>query len=379
MVIAAAGNDNDNLDVRSRSPICVDLTNNAVIGVASTLEGNKKTSFSNYGKKCIDVSAPGQYLPVTVPNGYGRGKGTSFSAPLVAGIAALIKSKNPTWNIEEIKHAILNSAVSVDNVNSKYVGKLGKGIPDVYTALTAAKPKASYTYKPRKQVKIEKTKVEIEIKEPEVQPIKKPEPIKNERIEKHKATKDPTPIKSEKSTPIQNEQKKTNTSKHTITPLFPDIGKHEYIKSINYLKQNRIVKGYPDGTFKPNKVINRAEFTKIIMNGFEKDVGGSNCFPDVKKQWFAGFVCSAKKLGIIKGYPNGKFHPEKTINIVEALKIVLETSGVKLKAQPGKAWYMPYVNYAAGTDLRFILNKKRFEENVTRGEMAKMIYVLKVM
>ncbi len=63
---------------------------------------------------------------------------------------------------------------------------------------------------------------------------------------------------------------------------FPDVSSsHSNFNAINYVQEQEIVKGYDDGTYQPNKRINRAEFTKIIVNATKTNISGSNCFPDL--------------------------------------------------------------------------------------------------
>jgi len=71
-------------------------------------------------------------------------------------------------------------------------------------------------------------------------------------------------------------------------------------EAINFLKENGIISGYSDGTFKPTNPLNRAELLKILVEG----VGYSpdenvykNCFSDVKEDWYAKYVCYAKEQG----------------------------------------------------------------------------------
>lgn len=113
-----------------------------------------------------------------------------------------------------------------------------------------------------------------------------------------------------------------------LTPLtvhanaFSDVeASHANAEAITYVQGEGIVNGYPDGTFQPFAAINRAEFTKIVMGALFNDMEGGNCFPDVKDQWFAPYVCRAKAEGIIGGYPDGTFGPEKPVSFAEAATI----------------------------------------------------------
>lgn len=131
---------------------------------------------------------------------------------------------------------------------------------------------------------------------------------------------------------------------------FTDVNEDDFAHlAIQYLVDEGIVKGYEDGSFKPDAKINRAEFLKIVLEAAKKDgkiegeITGVNCFPDVKDQWFAPYVCSAKESGIINGYPDGKFYPEKEISFVEASKIIVNALKLEVDLENRENWYEAYV------------------------------------
>ncbi len=99
----------------------------SVLSVAATDLADKKGSFSNYGSS-ISVSAPGVNIISAYPGGYyAVVSGTSFAAPIVAGEAALVRSKQVFGGAD----AIVRGTVNIDAQNPQYVGKLGKGRIDV--------------------------------------------------------------------------------------------------------------------------------------------------------------------------------------------------------------------------------------------------------
>ncbi len=108
------------------------------------------------------------------------------------------------------------------------------------------------------------------------------------------------------------------------SPTFPDVmeGKYGYT-AIMALTKAGILKGYADGTFQPQQSINRAEFASLILRRYAMVAPpGGHCFKDVLDQWYAPAVCAAKDLGWISGYPDRRFKPNAPINRAEALKIV---------------------------------------------------------
>jgi len=104
-----------------------------VIAVAATDVLDRKASFSNFGSY-VFVDAPGDHIISATPNGkYSIANGTSFSAPMVAGMAALIRSLHYSGP----QTTISTSTINIDSKNPTYAGKLGYGRVDL---LKAVKP-----------------------------------------------------------------------------------------------------------------------------------------------------------------------------------------------------------------------------------------------
>ena len=109
--IAAAGNGGsdgvgDNNDATPNYPSNYDVPN--VVSVAATDDTDTLASFSNFGATTVDLAAPGVDILSTLPgNSYGRYSGTSMATPHVAGVAALIKSRNPGLDDAQVKAQLL--------------------------------------------------------------------------------------------------------------------------------------------------------------------------------------------------------------------------------------------------------------------------------
>lgn len=152
-----------------------------------------------------------------------------------------------------------------------------------------------------------------------------------------------------------------------------------YFKGIKYLEDLGVVQGYPDGSFRPNHEVNRAEMLKIVLEakGVEEAVlapyANDNCFEDVPANvWYTKYVCYAKAQDYVNGYEDGRFfHPDETINVVEALKITLKIWGIEYLETP-LIWYKGIVN--AASDRNYIpFDVVDFGANLQRGQMADMI------
>lgn len=190
-----------------------------------------------------------------------------------------------------------------------------------------------------------------------------------------------------------------------------------YGKSVQYLIENDIVKGYDDGLYRPDNKINRAEFV-MILNSIQSKMSGKDevnkCteepFPDVScDSWFCPSVYNAKAKGIIGGYDDGLFKPGNQTNKAEASKILaiafypdeMETTEKKTTfykygcqknsssdedngryqifsdiTEP-EAWYCGYVNLLINKNIILPLTNKNggygIGSEITRGEMANYV------
>ncbi len=151
---------------------------------------------------------------------------------------------------------------------------------------------------------------------------------------------------------------------------------HANYEAVKYLQSNNIIKGYEDGSFRPDITVNRAEFTKMIVGAVIESPKGSRCFTDVRDQWFASYVCEAKSQGIVSGYDDGSFRPENTISFSEASKIVVNTLKVTKGEADANAWYKTYMTGLQNRKA-IPLTIEFFDEDITRGELAEMLWRIK--
>ena len=119
--------------------------------------------------------------------------------------------------------------------------------------------------------------------------------------------------KEENTTPPQDEKK------------FTDVkDSHWAYEAVKYLANNFVISGYLDGTFKPENNITRAEFAKIIISATNKfDSEATSSFKDVDSEnWHYAYVSTAYSLGYITGYPDGSFRPDANITRADICTIV---------------------------------------------------------
>jgi subtilisin family serine protease len=122
VVVAASGNDGGQI-------LVFPSAYNSVIGVGSTSNTDTRSSFTNFGTNSVFIAAPGEGVITTYPGGnYAAGWGTSFSAPLVAGEAALVLQARPTYKTGDVANAI-SRAIAVQ--------QMGHGRADLCLALSS--------------------------------------------------------------------------------------------------------------------------------------------------------------------------------------------------------------------------------------------------
>jgi len=156
LLVHAAGNDNKNIDTADNfpNPIFIDGSGRSrtflTIGASGDpSNGGLTASFSNYGKKEVDVFAPGVKIYSTVPGGntYGNASGTSMACPVVAGIAALLLEYYPNLTAQQLKYVIEKSATHLtekvtlpgtdDKVDLSDISRTG-GLVNAYEAVKLA-------------------------------------------------------------------------------------------------------------------------------------------------------------------------------------------------------------------------------------------------
>lgn len=124
VLVAAAGNENTN------APVYPAAISGSVVGIASTTDWDARSSFSNYGSYDVWIAAPGEFVTSTYPGGtYASSSGTSFSAPLVAGTAALMLNAKSSLNQSQAASALSHAVQLTLDLNH---GRL-----DAYQAISA--------------------------------------------------------------------------------------------------------------------------------------------------------------------------------------------------------------------------------------------------
>ena len=138
LVIVAAGNENREIATYPAS-----LSD--VIAVAGLDQADHKASFSSFGS-WVDIAAPATQIRTICKSSYGDPcfggicavQGTSFSSPVVAGVAALVWAANPALSAAQVRAILLETATPIDHLNPGYEGKLGAGRVNAAAAVARA-------------------------------------------------------------------------------------------------------------------------------------------------------------------------------------------------------------------------------------------------
>ena len=191
-----------------------------------------------------------------------------------------------------------------------------------------------------------------------------------------------TPVVTQTTTTVP---KTTTTS---VASGFPDVKTISYSAAVKSVYDAGLMKGYPDGTFRPDLNINRAEIAKILALAFDKMPTASTYmakgFSDVAaNDWFYSYVLVLNQVGSIKGYNDGTYKPANSVTRAEFIKIAVSLTEVDLSKYknassfndvPVSAWFAPYV--AAAKDMGLVSGSNGYffpNAYLTRGDAAVIL------
>jgi len=179
----------------------------------------------------------------------------------------------------------------------------------------------------------------------------------------------------------------------TLAATFSDVPSgHPYYSAIESLKNLGVVKGYNDGTFRPQQSVNRAEALKMVLLTANIPVEPGlyqTGFPDVKLgDWFSGYVFEGQNAGIVNGNPDGTFAPQRRVNKAEFLKMTVQAFQIDLSSYKTvqfalsrdivnvSEWYVPYFNYAKSTGIVSPTLENNLEPGkyLSRAECSEILY-----
>lgn len=158
----------------------------------------------------------------------------------------------------------------------------------------------------------------------------------------------------------------TTLSKLTVIPVEVD-GK---------IEMQGVINGYEDGTFVPQGLITRAEFTKMLVFalGLQNIAVEPTEFTDVSDCWAKCYIKTAYDRGIINGMGDGIFAPNNNVTYEQALKMVVCLLGYESYAEANGGYPDGYTNQASVLGLTKNISGVKFKEEATRGVIAQLVY-----
>ena len=165
---------------------------------------------------------------------------------------------------------------------------------------------------------------------------------------------------------------------YTPTSEFSDLTGFEYFADeVKEMSEKGIIKGYEDGSFGSDRLIERSEMAAFICRMLGKENEKSELtqtFTDVPDDfWAADNIKVAAGLGIIQGDGDGLFRPDDNILFEEAVKMIVAAAGLKDEAEEKGGWPEGYVKVANFYNL-LTKNIKNYGEYVTRADVVTTIY-----
>ena len=164
---------------------------------------------------------------------------------------------------------------------------------------------------------------------------------------------------------------------------FSDVpASHPFAEAISFIKARGIATG-SGGTFRPDAPVTRAEILKMsfIASGKSLSSDASSKFSDVVAgSWALPYVNTARELGAVSGYPDGTFRPDAPVTRAEALKIALgilsvTPDGVSFKAfsdVENSAWFAPFAAWAKAEGI-YSGSTFKADSKATRAEIAGIL------
>lgn len=161
---------------------------------------------------------------------------------------------------------------------------------------------------------------------------------------------------------------------------FPDVeSTASYAQAVQELSALDVISGYDDGTFGPDKLVTRAEITKMIVDALAERSSAeasteSTKFADVSADhWAKGYINQGVADGFIAGMSDTEFDPDANVTYVQAQKMLVSAIGYETYAQAQGGWPIGYKTYAASLDITKGISGIKDSTELTRAQVAQMI------
>ena len=181
----------------------------------------------------------------------------------------------------------------------------------------------------------------------------------------------------------------------SFNAMFSDLPVKYWARNYFYdLFYAGVIRGYDDGTLRPEAKINRAEFLTLCMRAFAKANGknleeiypkqADTYFADVDSTaWYYNYIAKAVEKEIVSGYPNDTFKPEANVSLAEALKITVNFLNVVPEARnvnitkiadiSAQDWHAKYISTAIDENIIDLKTYLTPNKTITRAEAAAII------
>ena len=179
-------------------------------------------------------------------------------------------------------------------------------------------------------------------------------------------------------------KKETVTPPPVEKPVLNDIDGHWAQANIEYLVGIGAVAGYPDETFRPDALITRAEFAKVIVDAFELTAESGKVFTDTAEHWAKDYIAIAAANGIVLGYNDTEFGPDDLITREQMAIMIVKAAGLKdvegelafSDKDDVSSWAYNWVVSATQNKIMSGYTDNTFKPliNATRAEAATVIY-----
>lgn len=161
----------------------------------------------------------------------------------------------------------------------------------------------------------------------------------------------------------------------TFTDVAEGTDTFEAVETLNALG---IIKGYEDLTFGPDKTITRAEFSAVVCRavGLDSIIAQTNTiFSDVPaSHWASGYINMASQMRVVNGMGDGTFEPESPVTYEQTVKMIMVALGYEAKAKEKGGYPTGYLVCAADANVTQNVGSINSADSAPRGLVAKLLY-----
>ena len=157
---------------------------------------------------------------------------------------------------------------------------------------------------------------------------------------------------------------------------FKDVRSTKYEDSVNNLVNLGVINGMPDGSFKPEENLTRAQLLKMLvmalnLEGSDEEIN----FIDVDEDyWAMEYIKAAVKNKVIAGYPDGTFKPENNVTYAEAVTMIIRAAGMEdIKLKNNSVWPNGHMSLAKSFNIFENISDFSENETVSRGNIAILV------